>query len=94
MEGTNQNIHTRRDSPLNGTERSGAEREGGREGGRQIKKSISKSLHAKTERNGANETERNGTKMVGAKDWTSKKLLFINLLILLCLCLGPIDMDV
>jgi hypothetical protein len=51
-------------------------------------------MHAKTERNGANETERNGTKMVGAKDWTSKKLLFINLLILLCLCLGPIDMDV
>ena len=94
MEGTNQNIHTRRDSLLNGTERSGAEREGGREGGRQIKKSISKSMHAKTERNGANETERNGTKMVGAKDWTSKKLLFINLLILLCLCLGPIDMDV
>jgi len=38
MEGTNQNIHTRRDSPLNGTERSGAEREGGREGGREADK--------------------------------------------------------
>jgi hypothetical protein len=90
-----EHTHTERfTSKWNGTERSGAEREGGREGGRQIKKSISKSMHAKTERNGANETERNGTKMVGAKDWTSKKLLFINLSILLCLCLGPIDMDV
>ena len=90
-----EHTHTERfTSKWNGTERSGAEREGVREGGRQIKKSISKSMHAKTERNGANETERNGTKMVGAKDWTSKKLLFINLLILLCLCLGPIDMDV
>jgi hypothetical protein len=91
-----EHTHTERfTSKWNGTERCGTGgREGGREGGRQIKKSISKSMHAKTERNGANETERNGTKMVGAKDWTSKKLLFINLLILLCLCLGPIDMDV
>jgi len=44
--------HTRRDSPLNGTER-----EGGREGGRE---SFSLSLHALTERNGTEQSDREG----------------------------------